>query len=225
MHKKILFTRQISDKHIAYGKKFNLSIEDIPLIKVIPKKISPSDIKNIHNNNWKNWVFTSKNAVIILISFFGNSFKNNIYCVGNQTKKLLKDSKYKKIFAAVSAEKLTTVMDNNNINNVLYFCGNLRQDIIPDFFNSKSINYKEIVLYKTKLIELKIDTRKYNGICFCSPSAVKSFFLKNSIPGIPIFSIGKTTAKSIEKYTKDYYIADNASIKSMINKVASTLKI
>ena len=46
---------------------------------------------------------------------------------------------------------------------------------------------------------------QFDGILFFSPSAVKSFFEKNNWSSkVHAFSIGKSTSKTLEKFTRDF---------------------
>lgn len=58
----------------------------------------------------------------------------------------------------------------------LFFLRESTERRITRIFKKNRIAVKEIIVYQTNEIPVKVD-EKYNGILFFSPSAVKSFFL------------------------------------------------
>ncbi len=80
-----------------------------------------------------------------------------------------------------------------------------------------NVGIEEIIVYKT--IETpQLILKKYDGILFFSPSAVQSFFLKNSIsPRTKVFAIGNTTANALKLFTQQHVItADIPGIKILV---------
>jgi len=85
------------------------------------------------------------------------------------------------------------------------------------FFEEHESPYKEIKVYDTHMIQPEIALEDYDAICFCSPSAVHSFFknyqLKNNQP---CFAIGTTTAVALVDYSDDVMISDQTHVFSLI---------
>ncbi len=111
--------------------------------------------------------------------------KNNwkIFCIGNTTRKLVKEIFGEKNIAgtADNASALAdSIIESASIKNIVFFSGNQRRDELPEKLKKNHIKVEEIVVYKT--IETpELLTKSYDAILFFSPSAVQSFFSKNTI--------------------------------------------
>jgi uroporphyrinogen-III synthase len=58
----------------------------------------------------------------------------------------------------------------------------------------------------------------FNAICFCSPSAVVSFFNQYQLnENIPAIAIGSTTAVKLLDYTEHVVMAESANIFAMLD--------
>ena len=103
---------------------------------------------------------------------------------------------------------------------VIFFCGDQRRDELPGLLKKNKIEVKEIVVYKTIATPKKIE-KKYDGILFFSPSAVKSFFQKNKLDKqVMLFAIGNTTADEIKKFSKNkIVVSDVPAGKLLLQKV------
>ena len=87
-----------------------------------------------------------------------------------------------------------------SIKNIVFFSGDQRRDELPEKLKKNHIEVEEIVVYKTIETPEPI-SKSYNAILFFSPSAVQSFFSKNTInDSTQIFAIGSTTARAAEPY-------------------------
>ncbi|TXI66839.1 MAG: hypothetical protein E6Q46_04305 [Flavobacterium sp.] len=104
-----------------------------------------------------------------------------------------------------------------------FFCGNIRRNTIPDFFQQNKIAYMEIVVYETKLKPHQIK-EPFDGVLFFSPSGVNSFLEKNSLKNRICFCIGTTTAKALENRTKNIVIASQPTVDNVINEVIKYYK-
>ena len=70
-------------------------------------------------------------------------------------------------------------------------------------------------MYRTDLTPVKIES-KVDGILFFSPSGVKSYLKENTITNQVCFCIGTTTAKELEKTTKNVVIANQPTVENTI---------
>jgi uroporphyrinogen-III synthase len=109
---------------------------------------------------------------------------------------------------------------------VIFFCGDQRRDEMPDQLKINSIKVTEIVVYKTTLTPQKIE-KKYEGILFFSPSAVKSFFQINEVPDQTVlFAIGNTTADELKSFSKNKIVtSDVPTRETLIDKVISYFQV
>lgn len=149
-------------------------------------------------------VFTSMNAVDSVKAYISEPPSWKIYSIGNTTKKLVTQIFGEESIAgfANNGEQLSKVMlKNKRIRKIFFFCGNIRRDTIPAKLTNNGLAVEEIVVYKT--IETSgIIKKNYDGILFYSPSAVQSFFKKNTVSNkTELFAIGATTANAIEQFS------------------------
>ena len=108
-------------------------------------------------------------------------------------------------------------------NTFTFFCGNIRRNTIPAFFQQNKIAYNEIVVYETKLKPHQIK-ETFDGILFFSPSGVNSFLEKNSLENKMCFCIGTTTSKTLENRTKNIVIASQPTVENVITEVIKYYK-
>lgn len=157
-----------------------------------------------------NIVFTSSNAIKSVTNYLdGKQPDWAIFCISNTTYQLAK-----KYFGAENIKQTAStakalaqkIIPNIDSKEVIFFCGNLRRNELPDSLRQKKIRVKEIVVYNTSHAPLTI-TKKYDAVLFFSPSAVESLFSKNTLPETTtLFGLGKTTAETIKKYSTNKII-------------------
>lgn len=204
----ILCTRPLNDSLLAKAKRQGIDIDVLSFIETEPvrtievqQEVEQAFIRSAAV------VFTSMNAVeAVTEQLDGQQPDWSIYCMGNTTQQLVK-----KYFgeaaiagtAADAAELAETIVEDETIDEVFFFCGNQRRDDLPRILNEHNIEVNEIVVYSTIATPHKID-KAYNGILFFSPSAADSFFAANKLGKETIlFAIGNTTAAAIRKYTSN----------------------
>jgi uroporphyrinogen-III synthase len=169
-------------------------------------------------------IFTSNNAVRSVAAYMDKPPKDwTIYCIGNTTyalaKKYFGEEKIRQTAPTASklAEKILPVINEDK---VIFFCGNLRRNELPDALRQKGIEVKEITVYYTALAPVSIP-KEYDAILFFSPSAAESYFKKNSLPAkTTLFVMGHTTAESIKKFSNNTIITGTEPDKSKLIKLA-----
>ena len=155
-------------------------------------------------------VFTSMNAVEAVNDHAnGNKPSWKIFCIGNATATLARKYFGSAAIAgtgagtAQNASALAEVIIEENIKEVVFFCGDQRRDELPNKLTACNIPVNEITVYRTVATPQKIQ-KNYNGILFFSPSAAESFFSVNTIsPYTVLFAIGNTTGNTIRKFTSN----------------------
>ena len=75
--------------------------------------------------------------------------------------------------------------------------------------------FEEKQVYTTSLTPKKINS-ELDGILFFSPSAVSSYLKENILSNEICFCIGTTTAKEVEKTTKNIVIANQPTVENVI---------
>ncbi|MEP7228930.1 MAG: uroporphyrinogen-III synthase [Ginsengibacter sp.] len=209
----ILSTRPVGKALMDEAVLHDIFIDEISFIDT-EELINPDTEKKIQQLSDENInaVFTSMNAVEAVRRFISPNSVWKIFCIGNTTKQLAEDlfGKEKIAVTAYNASQLAeNISENPQVKKVHFFCGDQRRDELPRILKENNIQIEEIVVYKT--IETpQVISRKYDGILFFSPSAVQSFFLKNSIsPDTKLFAIGSTTANALKLFTQQHVIIAN----------------
>lgn len=215
---RILSTKKLSK---ALKKKFSdAKIEFVEKNFIQTKAIS---FKIPQLNNYL--IFTSKEAVkSVLKSDVKNVFFKSCFCVGSKTKSFLEKKGFTVIESADYAEELIQMIaSKHNTNSFTFFCGNIRTNTIPDFFQLNKISYNEIVVYETKLKPHKMNA-SFDGVLFFSPSGVNGFLENNTLENKTCFCIGTTTAKVLENKTKNIVIASQPTVEHIIDEVIKYFK-
>jgi uroporphyrinogen-III synthase len=155
-------------------------------------------------------VFTSMNAVEAVANEMIEMRPDwEIYCIGSQTSKLVAEYFGEESIKgkAQSAEELAElIIDNEDPNEIYFFCGSKRRDILPNMLRENEFNVWEVEVYQTNDLPVTIN-KNYAGILFYSPSAVKSYFKNNKAPEHSLlFAIGETTAAEIKIFSNNQVI-------------------
>ncbi len=211
--KKILATKKLS----AAQKELlnNFIVDEIELIEIAFN----TSIKL--KNPIKNAIFTSKNAVIGVFDQFTLEELQfeNVYCVGDKTAQFLAEKNVKVTVKSHSAQELADeILLNKDIEEVYFFCGNLRRNELPEILTENNIKVNEVEVYSTDFKPIKIKT-PYDGILFFSPSSVKSYLLKNTNTQSVAFCIGNTTATEAIDDFENVFVADEPTVENVIKSV------
>ena len=208
------------------------------LSKVLKNKLSDAKIELVEKNFIQTkavvfetpqlnafLVFTSKEAVkSVLKSDVKNVHSISCFCVGSKTRNFLEKKGFIVLESADYAEELIQIIESKyKTNSFTFFCGNIRRNTIPDFFQQNKIAYNEIVVYETKLKRHQIK-EPFDGVLFYSPSGVNSFSEKNSLENKTCFCIGTTTAKALENKTNNIIIASQPTVENVITEVIKYYK-
>jgi len=216
-------TRILSTKKLSKALKMKFSDAKIELVESNFIQTKSISFKTPQLNDYI--VFTSKKAVKSVLKLGNNCvLTKSCLCVGSKTKKFLEKKGFKVIENANYAEDLIQIIDSKYKENTFtFFCGNIKKNTIPTYFQQNKMDYKEVIAYETKLKPHKI-ADVFDGILFFSPSGVSSFLENNSVENKTCFCIGKTTAKALENRTENLLIADKPSVENVILKVIEYYK-
>jgi uroporphyrinogen-III synthase len=220
-NKRILFTRSLNADQIEFGLKMNCIIDHHAFIRIDLCSPCAEDLEIINSGQYPNWIFTSQNAVISLQANLKQIQIDKLercFAVGQKTADQLTEMGISSLMPKRhNSEALSELLKDHANESFLYFTGNLRQKTLIHFFEEHESPFKEIKVYDTHLIQPKINLDDYDAICFCSPSAVHSFFknyqLKNNQP---CFAIGNTTAVALVDYADIVMLADQTNVFSLI---------
>jgi uroporphyrinogen-III synthase len=225
----ILCTRNFDDALIQDALSKGVAIDVISFIRPEPALTSET-LNEIQKASKRSGavIFTSVNAVETVVTGLDQQKTNpvgwKIFCIGYATKQSVVKNFGEKSIAGVAdnAKDLAKTIIDANISEVIFFCGDQRRDELPGLLKKNKIGVKEIVVYKTIATPKKIE-KKYDGILFFSPSAVKSFFQENKKDEqVMLFAIGNTTADEIRKFSKNkIVVSDVPDKKTLLNNVIS----
>jgi len=216
-------TRILSTKKLSKALKNKLSDAKIELVEKNFIQTKSIDFETSQLNEYL--VFTSKEAVkSVLKSDVKNVHSISCFCVGSKTRNFLEKKGFIVLESADYAEELIQIIESKyKTNSFTFFCGNIRRNTIPDFFQQNKIAYNEIVVYETKLKRHQIK-EPFDGVLFYSPSGVNSFSEKNSLENKTCFCIGTTTAKALENKTNNIIIASQPTVENVITEVIKYYK-
>jgi uroporphyrinogen-III synthase len=176
-------------------------------------------------------VFTSSNAIRPFETYLKNHVNHDlpgwkIFTLSGKTKEELNKPYAKQLGSlsgvADSASDLASKILEENIGEIIFFCGNQRRDELPQILRHAGVLVHEVVVYET--IETPVALKNnFNGILFFSPSAVRSFFSANQLyQGTVCFAIGKTTADAISANTHNQIITSpSPSQEELLNQLYS----
>ena len=216
-------TRILSTKKLSKALKNKLSDAKIELVEKNFIQTKSISFETPQLNDYL--VFTSKQAVkSVLKSDVKNVHSISCLCVGSKTRNFLEKKGFTVIESADYAEDLIQIIDSKyKSNSFTFFCGNIRKNTIPNYFQQNKIAYNETIVYETKLKPHQIK-EPFDGVLFFSPSGVNSFLEKNSLKNRICFCIGTTTAKALENRTKNIVIASQPTVEHVINEVIKYYK-
>lgn len=222
----LLSTRPLDEALVKKAREHQILIDSISFIETentIGRHIS-EEIKALASQS-VTAVFTSMNGAEAVIDTLAKDALQpawKIYCMGAATQTLIREYFVSGNICGIgkNAIELSVSITKDEVKEVIFFCGNQRRDELPEQLQKKNIKVKEIVVYETNEIPIKIE-KAYNGILFFSPSAVKSFFSVNSIPNDTVlFSIGYTTAAEIQKNCNNKVIISDFPAKDKLTEEA-----
>ena len=206
--KTILSTRPVSESLLAEALSKNIEIDILSFIETTPiETVEVQQEIELAANQMATVVFTSMNAVDAVTGMLDGFVPEwNIYCMGYATKELVKNYFGENAIAGTgdnAAELADEIIENEEPEEVIFFCGNRRRDELPGKLKKQQIEVNEIVVYQTENTQHKI-AKAYDGILFFSPSAVESFFAVNKLPEHSIvFAIGQTTKETVGMFCKN----------------------
>lgn len=167
-------------------------------------------------------VFTSPNAVKAAAAAVPFSFWNNtrpyfsdmapdryMYCLAGATRQAVEEHMSNILVAGTAAnskELAEKIIADNTAGPVVFFCGNIRRNELPELLQQHNIQVEEHVVYHTTETPAVLK-ETFDGILFLSPSSVRSFFSANNLPKHTVcFAIGSTTAAALEEVTDNRVI-------------------
>lgn len=163
-------------------------------------------------------LFTSQNAIKSVLNNPACAALKRIpaICVGIKTKEHLEENGWTVLAWRHYAKELTEVIQQEYATQSFsFFCGTIRSDVLPTFFEQHQIPFDEYVVYQTVKYPHQMQ-QKVDGICFYSPSAIESFLENNAITTEICFCIGDTTADALKEITTQVVVASQPTIEATL---------
>jgi uroporphyrinogen-III synthase len=221
---KLLSTKQLSEKSIAYAQSLRFETTCVDFIETTPVLWRESDLIN---NDCQIVAFTSSSGVRYFLQhpFAQEWIKDKqIYSIAGQTAEELERHGLSPIITAQDSLILTEgVIEKQTTNCVVHVCGNMRLKTLEQKLTNAGIKYYPLVVYNTTLkTDIHLE-EEYDVILFFSPSGVKGFLSANEISEKVICCcIGNTTAAELRQRVSNakIVISPFPSPKSMIERAA-----
>lgn len=225
----ILSTRLIDETLVDTAAMYQIGIDHLTFITTeeintpaLEKRIAELSQQNI------NAIFTSMNAVNAVTRLISNKPLWKIFCIGHQTKNLIATffGQENIIGTADNAAQLADrIIEDISTKKIVFFSGCQRRDELPEKIKSHGIELEELNVYQT-METPHVISKKYDGVLFFSPSAVKSFFSVNKIDEkTQIFAIGSTTAEEARSFTHSPIIlAEHPDVDNLVCQVIRHFK-
>ena len=163
-------------------------------------------------------LFTSQNAVESVLKNEKLAELKTIpaICVGIKTREKLENIGFKVLYTTDYAKDLAPIIkDQFSKDQIAFFAGNLRRDILPNAMKRENIQFIEYQTYVNELTSHEM-TENFDGILFFSPSGVESYLKENSISKEVCFCIGTTTGDSLIEISENIQIAEKQTIDSVV---------
>lgn len=135
-----------------------------------------------------------------------------IYCLQGATLQAVEEHMSNILVAGTAANsaELAQKIIKDKVDSVMFLCGNIRRNDLPDALLAHNIPVEEHVVYHTTETPSALE-ETFDGILFLSPSSVRSFFSANKLPGHTVcFSIGETTAEALREVTDNKVIISSS---------------
>jgi uroporphyrinogen-III synthase len=205
----VLSTKKLSQsqKQFLLNANFVLQEQDFIQTEIIDFKIN--------HLNTDFLIFTSQNSVksVAKSAYLKELIDKPVYCVGSKTAIALKKLGFSVIKQVNTAIQLIPHL--NIEKSYLFFCGDKKLEVLPQFFMDNKIENELVECYQTNLNAEKIEN-KFDALLFYSPSGVTSYLQKNIITNEMCFCIGNTTAKALKNITKNIIIANRPTVENVI---------
>lgn len=199
----VLSTGELPDSLVTYARQQNINMDVMPFIHT-EQTSNPTIIKQVQElgEGKQTVIFTSKRAVHAVSSLLPSVPDWTFYSIDGTTYQEISNRWGSQSIidcASYGAELVQKIISNSPSEKLIFFCGDIRLDTIPDALRKAGIAFEEVVVYHTTLTPRKI-TNNYDAILFYSPSGVHSFFTHNQVANIRLYSIGTTTTAALENY-------------------------
>ncbi len=221
MIKSVLFTKEIDKDWLTEQLGSDILIDTISSLQI--SLTNQDEIISQLNQKSKQYIITSQNSVKAIK---GLNLDGNFYVVGKKTAQKLKNLGFKVVLETDYAQDLADEILKQNIDKEInFFCGNTRRDLLVDVLSKNGYHLNEIITYKSQPIENKMN-QVFDAYVFFSPLSFQTFVKNNQIPSESvIFTVGKTTTKTVEEVYKNHTIitAKIPLVEMVVNQIKDSI--
>lgn len=235
----IFVTRELSDSQIEHARSLGLQPVIEPAIEITFRDNWLSAETILKNTPHPRFAFTSQNGVEAFSRFLkiGITLPDHpvMYSVGKKTAAALEKTGFPSSvpeiengtgLAKVIAEDLKNHPEKDRVT-ILHFCGNKRRDELRQFLENADFTVRDIVVYETRLNQMRLPAESPDAYLFFSPSGVQAFRKSGGFQNqnlTHLFAIGTTTAEELSiESGKHVHISPEASVETMLEFTASIL--
>ena len=227
---KVLSTKKLDAPLIEQANENDIEITEEEMISVTPVASEETLKQVLHwtERTGVHAVFTSVNAVNAVKNYLHqvevSKLSWKVFCISGRTKAALQTLVDEEQILATAAygNDLAERIIEQQVKEVVFFCGNKRRDELPSMLQKAGVVVNEIIVYETSLTPSVVENG-FDAILFFSPTAVESFFSAN-VPkeNTVCFAIGTTTSGSLAEFTSNKIeVSEDTSQKSMLASVLS----
>ncbi len=222
---KLLSTKNLDEKTIAYAKSFRFDVTCAEFIEVTPVVWEESVLKNFVCDSV---AFTSSSGVKYFLDHpVAKEWVKgkNVFSIAGKTYDELLNRDINVLSTAEDSQAMTEgVIETNATRCILHVCGNIRLDTLELKLKQAGIEYYPLVVYNTTLITgLHLDD-EFGVILFFSPSGVDGFLSANQIHEKTVCCcIGNATASKLRRAVPNakILVSPFPSPKSMIERAVT----
>lgn len=217
MIKSVLFTKELDLNWLKSELGNEILIDSIPSLEIT--LTDSEDILKLINSKSKQFLITSQNSVEAIKNL---NLEGDFYVVGKKTAQKLRELGFNVVIEKDYAQELANEILSIEIGKEWnFFCGNTRRDLLVDELGKNGHHLNEIITYQSRPIENKIH-QIYDAYVFFSPLSFQTFVKNNQISRDSfIFTVGKTTTKSVEEIYKNHTIitAEIPLVEVVVNQI------
>ncbi len=230
----VLITRRLDEAQRKFAAETGLRPLIREAITIRFPDVSAAVVNIVETHPDSPWIFTSQNAVEAIAKVLDTgqilSRPPAVYAVGDKTKKALQKFgiQAKAPKDEQNAENLARlILNGQHPDAYIYFCGNRTLGTLQKELRKEGHTVFETEVYETALLPVELPDEPVEAILFYSPSAVEAFAKGAGFSGnLPhLFAIGPTTAKALEKQTRQkIFISPKPDTEVFLKYVSLVLK-
>lgn len=202
--------RILSTKKLDYTWNKPVICDEISFISITEY---PYAISNLHQAA----IFTSSNAVKIVVDNNDLSKNNKTYCVGSKTRELLINLGFKVQAHYKCFSDLADAMISSEESSFNLFVGNRYQKKEVERLSAHK-RVDVIQCYKNEASSHAVQGT-YDALLFFSPSGIDSYLIKNKITTEECFCIGETTAEHLSPFTDRIHVGEEWTVNGLCGAV------